>query len=77
MDELKKIVAKLSSSVGMRKRILKKSLSLPIPCSLDDKDRYFFALGSRHVMRDYLESMQVFENIVCELKNFIKENEKK
>ena len=68
MDKLERIVQKLSSAVGMRKRILKKNLSCPIPYDGSDALRYSFAMGVRHSSRDFLESMQVLENIICELK---------
>lgn len=68
MDKLECIVQKLSSAVAMRKRIFKKNLSYPIPYDSSDVARYSFAMGVRHSSREFLESMQVLENIICELK---------
>ena len=72
MEDLEKIVKKLSSAVVIRKRLLKKNLSYPLPCT-DDKERYAFSLGVRHVSREFLESVQVLENIVYELNEFVKD----
>lgn len=75
MDKLERIVQKLSSAVGMRKRILKKNLSYPIPYDRSDVSRYSFAMGVRHSLREFLESMQVLENIICELKKIVEDGE--
>ena len=72
MEVLEKIVKKLSSAVGIRKRLLKKTLSYPLPCT-DDKMRYAFSLGVRHASQEFLNSVQFFENIVYELKEFVKD----